>query len=141
MAACAIFRRWLVKQDLLALNLALQFVALGATHICVPALKWKLRAFIVIKSRGSPALNYMTVSAFRDPILRGELAPMRIGMACFTVLWRALELDFMRTRGCLMAIATYDRTVSPEQRKFCLRMVKTTHVDPGPRVVASLATQ
>ena len=98
MAIRAGFRRGFIEQHRFALNLALEFVAHGAADIGVTARQRKLRALVVIESRGRPALVYMAIRAFRDPVFGGELAAVRIGVARLAILRRSLELNFVRIR-------------------------------------------
>ncbi len=83
----------------------------------------------------------MAVRAFGDPVLGGELAAMRIGVARFAILRRSFELNVMRALKRLVAIAAGDRAMSAQQRKFRLGMIEAPDVDPRTRGVARLATQ
>jgi len=83
----------------------------------------------------------MTVRTFCDSALIHELCAVRIRMAGFAVLRRPLELNIMSARLRLVTIDTSNHAVTPNQRKFCFRMVEAPDVDPGPRAVARFAPQ
>ena len=112
MAIRTILRRWLIEQNQLALHLALQRVAHGTSHVGMPSLQRKLRTLIVIERRRRPSLDDVTVPALGDPVLRGELAAMRVSMAGFAILRCSFELDVMRALRWLVAIAARHRAVS-----------------------------
>lgn len=82
----------------------------------------------------------MAIRTFCDSVLRGKLAAVRIGVASFAILCGSLELNFVRARKRLVALATHHYSMSTGQRKFCFRMVKSTDVDPGPGAVARFTT-
>lgn len=91
----AIFRRGFVEQNRLSLDLALQRVAHRASDVCMSSLQGELCSLIVIESRRRPSLDDVTISALCDPVLRNELATMRVGMARFASLRCPFELDLM----------------------------------------------
>lgn len=66
---------------------------------------------------------------------------MRVRVACFAILGGSLELDFVSSGQCFVALAAHNDSMRSSQRKFCFRMVKSTDVDPGARAVARLATE
>lgn len=141
MAIHAIFRRGLIEQNRLALNLALQRVTHRASDVGMSSLQGKWRPFIVIEGRRRPPLDDVTIRALCDPVLRDELATMRVGMARFASLRCPFELDLMRALNRLMTVAARHRAVSPHERKFRLRMIEALYLDPGSRGVARLAAQ
>ena len=131
-------RRRLIEQNQLALHLALQRVTQSASHVGMPTLQGKLRALIVIERRRRPSLNDMTVPAFGDPVLRDELAAMRIGMAGFAILRCSFELNIMSALNRLVTIAAPHRAVSAHEGKLRLGMIEVPNVDPRSRIVACL---
>jgi len=116
-------------------------VALGAADVCVPARQGELGALIVVKGGGGPVLDRVAIRAQRHSVFVfwGKLFSMRVIVARFTILGCSFELCLLRTRGCLMAIATRYAAVRPLQRKFRFRMVEASNIDPGTHVVAGLA--
>ena len=141
MAIRAVLRRRFVEQNVLALDFALQRVAHGATHICVSARQGELRALVVVKRRGRPTLVHMAIPALGDSVLGGKLPGVRVRVAAFAILRRALELNFVRPGRHLMAFVACNRAMSSYQGKFRFRMVKAADVDPGPGGVAGFAAQ
>jgi len=137
----AIFRRRFVEQNRFALNLALQGMAHGAAHICMRPGQRKLRAFIVVKRRGRPALVHMAIPTFCDSAFGSKLAAVRIRMAGFAILRRSLELNLVGTGGHLVAFVACGRAMRSQQCKFCFRMVEAADVDPGFGAVAGFAAQ
>jgi len=131
----------LVKQNRLPLHLALQRMAHRASYIGVCPRQGELGAFIMIENRGCPTLNDMTVAASCDALFGNKLTGMRIGMAGFTILRSALELNFMRSLNGLVTIPARHTAVRSDQGELRFRMVKTADIDPGPGVVAGLAAQ
>ena len=106
-----IFRRGFVKQNQFALNLALQRMAHGAAHIRVRTCQRELRALVVVKRRGRPALIHMAISTFCDSILGNKLAAVWIRVASFTIRRRSPELNFVGTRGRFVTFVTSDRAM------------------------------
>jgi hypothetical protein len=107
----------------------------------MPPLQRKLRALVMIERRWRPSLHDMTVPTFGNSIPRDKLPRVRIGMTRLASLWRAFELDFVRPLRRLVAIAANDGSMCAHQRKFRLRMIEASDVNPGPRVVTGLAAQ
>ena len=140
-AVHTILWRRFVEQDRLALHIALLRMAHRAAHIRVPARQRKLGPFVVVKSRGRPALFHMAVRAFRDPIFRRKLRPMRIRVAGFANFGCPLKLNFVGAGQCLMAFIARYRAVSPDQGKIRFRMVEAPNIDPGLGNVAGFAAK
>jgi len=137
----AILWRGLVEQNRLALDLALQGVAHGATHVCVAARQRELCAFVVVERGRGPPLIHVAIPALGDSILGSELAAVRIRMAGFAILRRSLELNFVRAGERFVAFAAGHPAMSPNQREFRFRMVEAADVDPGPSAVARFAAE
>ena len=141
MAIRAGFGSGLVKQDRLALNVPLLSVALRAGYVCVATSQWKLRALVVVKGGGGPALIDVAIRALRDSILSGKLCAVRVRVATLAILRRACKLNFMRTGERLVAFVACNRAMCADQREFRFGMVESTNIDPRARVVAGLASE
>lgn len=141
MAIRAILRCGFIEQDGLALDLALQRVAHRAADIRVAARQRELGAFIVVKCGRRPALVHVAIRAFCDSVFGGKLAAVRIRVASLAILRRSLELNFVSAGKRLVAFAASGHAMSPDQGKFCFRMVETADVDPGPCAVACFTAQ
>ena len=135
----AILWRRLVKQDRLALHLALQRMAHRTGHVGMTARQRKWRALVMVERRRGPALDHMAIPALCGSVFCNELATMRIGMAGFALLRSPFELDFMRAWHGFMAIPAGYCAVRSFQWELCFGMVESVHVDPGSSVVACLA--
>ena len=133
--------RGLVKQCRLALYVPLLGVALGAGDIRMASGQWKLRALVMVKRRGSPALIDVAVRAFCHSVLGGKLRAVRIGVAALAIFRRPSKLNFVRTGERFVAFVARNRAMRAHERKFCFGMVKATDVDPRTRVVARFATE
>ena len=70
-----------------------------------------------------------------------ELATVRFCVAGLAIHRRALELDFLRTDGNLVACATGDSAMGSEKRELRLRVVEAAYIGPGLRVMASFAAK
>ena len=141
MAVRAGNRRWLVKQDELAVNFALQGVALPAGHILVPTSQREFCSLIVIKGRWLPGLRDMAVRASGHAILGRKLASVRIGMAGIAILSSSLELNLVRARKSLVTFAAGDNAMRSHQIEFRLGVVEPMNINPGAHVVAGFASQ
>jgi len=133
--------RGFVKQDRLALNLALQSVAHRAAHIGVRPCQRELCAVIVVKRGRSPPQAYMAIPTFCNSVLSNKLAAVRIGMASFAIRRRSLELNLVGTGRHLVALIAQDRAMSPDERKFRFRMIEASNVDPGSGAVTRFAPE
>ena len=112
MAIRAGLGRRFVEQHQFPLYLALQRVALLALHIFVAAGKGKLRAFIVIEGGRSPSLRRVAISARGYACFGSDkLSGMRIHMAGFAILGRALELNTVRSGNRFVTIAASHRAM------------------------------
>lgn len=121
------------------MNFALQGMAHGAAHIFVGPGQGELSALIVVKGGGGPSLIYVAICAFCHPIFGGKLGAMGVGVAGFTLLRSAFELNIMGTREHLVTIGAPDGPMAARQREFRLGMVEAGDVDPGLGDVACLA--
>ena len=139
MASRAIFGCGFVKQDGFPLDFTLERVALRAADVGVPALQREFGALIVIEGRGDPALDRVTFRAQCHPAFGGKLLSMRVVVACFAILGSPFELRLMRTRDRLVAIPARHPAMSSLQWEFRFRMVEAPHIDPGSRIMTSLA--
>ena len=119
MAVRTILRRRLVKQHRFVLDLALQRVTHCTTDICVRPCQGKRSALIVVERGRRPALVHMAVSALGYAVFSSKLARVRIGVAAFAILGRSLELNLVRIGGHFVTLVTCNRSMTPEQRKFC----------------------
>src|SRR5579872_58645 len=126
----AVLWRGFVKQNRLALNLALQGMTQRTAHIFVRPCQRELSALIVVKCRRGPPLVHMATSAFRDSVLCNKLVAMRIRMTRFAIRWCSLELNLVRTSGHFVAFIARDRAMCSDQRKFRFRMVEASNIDP-----------
>lgn len=68
-----------------------------------------------------------------------KLPRMRVLVTILANLRRSLELDLRATRWHLVAIAALHDTMCTQQWELCLRVVESSDVRPGPRVMARLA--
>lgn len=68
-----------------------------------------------------------------------KLSRMRVLVTILTNLRRSLELDLRAPRWRLVAITALHDTMCTQQWKLCLRVVESSDVRPGPRVMACLA--
>ena len=82
---------------------------------------------------------YVAIGAFRHSVLGGKLGAMGVGVAGFTLLRSAFELNIMGTREHLVTIGAPDGPMAAGQREFRLGMVEAGDVDPGLGDVACLA--
>src|ERR1700730_1189330 len=135
-----LWRRF-IKQNRLALNLALQGMAHRTAHIFVRSCQWKLSAFIVVERRRGPPLFNMATPTFCNSVLSNELVAVRIRMTSLTIRRRSFELNFVGTGGNLVTFITCDRAMSPDQCKFRSRMVEAPNVDPRSGVVTAFTPQ
>lgn len=115
-----LLRGRLVKQYGLALDLALQRVAHGASDVRMASLQWKIRPLVMIECRRRPSLHDVAVRAFGDFVFGLKLAAMGICMARFAVLRRSLELNVMRALNRLVAFVAGGGAMSANQRVICL---------------------
>ena len=83
----------------------------------------------------------MAVAAFSDPVFRGKLACVRIGVAPLAIFRRSCKLNLVRIGKRLVALAARRRSMRANQSKFCFRMVEAANVDPRSRVVARFAAK
>ena len=112
-----------------------------ATHVCVRPCQRELGALVVIKHRGRPPLVHMAIAALCNSIFDCKLSAVRICVTGLTILRRALELDFVRARQCLVTFAASDTSMCADQWKLRFRVVETADVDPGLGAVAGFAAQ
>src|SRR5690349_25149872 len=97
-----------------------------------------MRSCIVIKERRSPALRIVAIGAGALASFR-KMPRMRVLVTILANLRRSLELDLRTPRWHLVAITALHDTMCTQQRELCLRVVESSDVRPGPRVMTPLA--
>ena len=111
-----------------------------ARDICMAALQRKVCSRVVIKGRRYPALRLMAIRAWSLPGLC-KLAAVNVLVAVFANLGGAFELHFFGSYRDLVTCPASHRSVSAEQWKFCLCMIKPNDLRPGARVMAGFTPE
>ena len=129
MAIGTLRRRLFVDNHRFGGDHARLLVTFVASHACVAALQWEMRAGVMVEGGGHPALRIMAV---RTRCFFGlcELAVMGVFVTIFANLRGALELYFLLADWHFVAITALDRAVRSEQREFRFRMVEAAHLGP-----------
>ncbi len=132
MASRALFRSWLVEENVLAVDKLGQLMALCATHVLVCSAQRELSTQFVIEQRRLPLLAGVALGTKRNRSLR-ELFSMSIFMAVLAPCRRQFEIDIDQIRlemGRLVAVDARRRPVCAKKRKCCLGMIEARQILP-----------
>lgn len=133
MAACAVLRGKIVKNDALSIHHTRAGVALVARYLFVRALQREIRLCFMIELGRLPLLGIVAVVACLRPAEFDELAGMWVLMAAGTDRGRRFERCFGERAGSFIRFVAFlagQFRMRANQREFCRRMIKAGQIGP-----------